>query len=161
MMLRNTFLVLTRYADILLMAADCEVELGNLDRARELVNEVRGRMADYPEYWAKDTVGNHAANYAIARYPVGSASDPFRSQEGAREAVQFERRLELAMEGHRFWDLKKWGIAESTLNDYVEREKDKITYLEEAEFKDHNVRFPIFFEVIDKSEGTLKQNPGY
>ncbi len=150
-----------RYADLLLMAADCEVEEGNLDRARELVNMIRGRMADFPEYWVKDDQGNHAANYVIARYPKSGPSDPFQTQEGASEAIQFERRLEMALEGHRFWDLKKWGIAKSTLNTYVEKESIKRTYLQGAVFEDHNIHFPIPQDEIDISEGTLKQNPNY
>ena len=150
-----------RYADVLLMAADCEVELGNLDQARELVNIVRGRMSDFPQYWVKDEQGNHAANYVIARYPNSGVSDPFQTQEGAREAVQFERRLEMALEGHRFWDLKKWGIAKSTLNAYVEKESIKRTYLQNAVFEDHHIHFPIPQEEIDISEETLHQNPGY
>ncbi len=150
-----------RYADLLLMAADCEVEEGNLDRARELVNIIRGRMSDFPQYWVKDNQGNHAANYVISRYPTGGASDPFQTQDGAREAIQFERRLEMALEGHRFWDLKKWGIAKSTLNAYVEKESIKRTYLQNAAFEDHHIRFPIPQDEIDISEETLHQNPGY
>jgi hypothetical protein len=150
-----------RYADILLMAADCEVEVGSLDRARALVNEVRGRMADHPEFWVKDELDLNAANYVIARYPTGGISDPFQSKEGANEGIQFERRLELALEGHRFWDLKKWGIAKSTLDAYAEREGDKIIYLQNVEFNHKNVRFPIFQDVIDRSDNTLKQIPGY
>jgi hypothetical protein len=150
-----------RYADLLLMAADCEVEEGNLDRARDLVNMVRGRMADYPEYWVKDEQGNNAANYVITRYPIGGVSDPFQTQEGAREAVQFEKRLEMALEGHRFWDLKKWGIAKSTLNTYVEKESIKRTYLQNAIFEDRHIHFPIPQNEIDISESTLSQNPGY
>jgi hypothetical protein len=156
----NNYSIL-RYADILLMAADCEVEIGSLDRARALVNEVRGRMVDHPEYWVKDEQDLNAANYVIARYPTGGISDPFQSKEGAKEAVQFERRLELALEGHRFWDLKKWGIAKSTLDAYAERESDKIIYLHNVEFDHKNVRFPIFQDVIERSDFTLKQIPGY
>ena len=150
-----------RYADVLLMAAECEVEANNLSRARELVNEVRGRMADHPEFWVRFDNDSLAANYIISRYPMGGPSDPFQTQEGAREAVRFERRLELAMEGHRFWDLKKWGVAKSTLNAYLETEKEKRSYLKDAVFKDKNIRHPIPQDQIDLMKGLLKQNPGY
>jgi hypothetical protein len=152
---------LMRYADVLLMAAECEVEMGGLDRARELVNEVRGRMADNPQHWVRFDNDSLAANYQISRYPSDGPSDPFQSQEGAREAVRFERRLELAMEGHRFWDLKKWGVAKSTLNTFLAKESLKRLYLQEAVFKDRNIRFPIPQNEIDISFETLVQNPGY
>jgi tetratricopeptide (TPR) repeat protein len=151
-----------RYADVLLMAAECEVEENNLDNARELVNEVRGRMVDYPEYWVKFDNDSSAANYVVARYPTGGYSDPFQTQEGAREAVRFERRLELAMEGHRFWDLKKWGVAKSTLNAYLDEEKVKRPdQLETAFFNDWSIRHPIPQNQIDISKGTFTQNPEY
>jgi hypothetical protein len=152
---------LVRYADVLLMAAECEVEGGNLSLARDLVNEVRGRMADNPEYWVRFDDGSLAANYQISLYPNGGPSDPFQTQEGAREAVRFERRLELALEGHRFWDLKRWGIAKSTLNAYLESEGEKCGYLKGAVFKDRNIRHPIPQDERDISLGTLHQNPGY
>jgi hypothetical protein len=152
---------IVRYADVLLMAAECEVESGDLSRARELVNEVRGRMVDNPQHWVRFDNDSLAANYQIARYPSSGVSDPFQTQDGAREAVRFERRLELAMEGHRFWDLKKWGVAKSTLNAYLEIEKTKRSYLLTAEFADKNIRHPIPQYEIDISKGVLKQNPGY
>src|SRR5258705_272657 len=37
----------------------------------------------------------------------------------ARNAVRYERRLQLAMEGQRLWDLRRWGIADVTLNSYI------------------------------------------
>jgi hypothetical protein len=158
----NNYSIL-RYADVLLMAAECEVEadVGSLDRARELVNQVRGRMVDHPEYWVRFDNDSLASNYQIARYPVGGLSDPFQTQNGAREAVRFERRLELGMEGHRFWDLKRWGLAKSTLNAYVEKESLTRAYLDGVVFEDKHIRFPIPQEEIDKSEKTLHQNPGY
>jgi hypothetical protein len=118
-------------------------------------------MADHPEYWVRFDNDSLAANYQIARYPSSGPSDPFQTQEGAREAVRFERRLELAMEGHRFWDLKKWGVVKSTINDYLEIEKTKRSYLIGAEFKDRNIRHPIPQYEIDVSKGVLSQNPGY
>jgi hypothetical protein len=99
-----------RFADVLLMAAECEVEVGSLDRARHYVNQVR-RRADHSRVKAAD--GTDAANYRIRTYPS------FPSRKFAREAVRFERKLELAMEGHRFFDLIRWGgkYASKELND--------------------------------------------
>ncbi len=154
---------LLRYAEVLLLAAEAEVEGGNLDRARSLVNEVRGRIADHPETWVKDPDGADAANYVISRYPNGGPNDPFQTQAGAREAVQFEKRLELAMEGHRYWDLKRWGGTKDHLNEYVTEEAAKIPLpnIVGAQFNDRDIRFPIPQSAIDRSEQTLSQNPGY
>ncbi len=156
----NNYSVL-RYADILLMASECEVEAGNLTRARELVNMVRARAAR-PESWVQKEDGSGpAANYEIIEYPAGGSLDPFQSQAGAREAVRFERRLELGMEGHRFWDLKRWGIAKETLNRYIASEKHIVKCLDAAVFNDRNIRHPITFGEIQLYHGKLKQNPGY
>jgi hypothetical protein len=160
-----------RYADILLWAAECEVEVGDLSLARDHVNKVRARASDgrwVLENGAEDD-GSHngpngeqpAANYVIALYPDSGPSDPFQTQTGAREAVRFERRLEFGMEGHRFWDLKRWGVAKSTLEAYLEIEKTKRSHLIGAQFNDKNIRHPIPQVEIDNSKGILKQNPGY
>ncbi|HWD89549.1 MAG TPA: RagB/SusD family nutrient uptake outer membrane protein [Mucilaginibacter sp.] len=109
-----------RFSDILLLQAECDVELGNQAGAEALVNQVRGRMVDHPENWVKGRLtgytGNdptkpivdntqNAANYQIARY-TGQITGG--TKEFARQAVFFERRLELAMEGQRFFDLQRW-----------------------------------------------------
>jgi hypothetical protein len=144
-----------RFADVLLMSAEAEVEVGSLDRARELVNRVRARAAD-PAGWVKKSDGTPAANYKVGTYPA------FPSQDYARTAVRFERRLELAMEGHRFFDLVRWGIAAETLNAYIAREKTRRTYLANATFKaGTNEYFPIPQGQIDQTQGALVQNPGY
>ena len=101
----------------------------------------------------------NAANYVVVRYPAAGA--PFDTQANAREAVRMERRLELAMEGHRFWDLKRWGGAKDYLNAYIAVESTKRTYLTGAVFDDRDIRFPIPQTAIERSEGTLLQNPGY
>jgi hypothetical protein len=161
-----------RYADILLMAAECAVMNNDLNRARELVNRIRARARDGAWVLQNGAVddGSHigsdseppAANYMINEYPSdGGPLDPFTSQEDAWEAVRFERRLEFGMEGHRFWDLKRWGMTKSTLNKYVERESDMRILLEGAEFEDKHIRHPIPKQQIDISEPYLKQNPGY
>jgi hypothetical protein len=161
-----------RYADILLMAAECAVAVNDLDGARDLVNMVRIRARDVAwvlQNGAEDD-GSHvgpngelpAANYVINEYPNdGGPLDPFINQVDAWEAVRFERRLELGMEGHRFWDLKRWGIAKTTLNKYIERESDIRILLEGAEFEDRHIRHPIPQQEIEISDPYLKQNPGY
>jgi tetratricopeptide (TPR) repeat protein len=144
-----------RFADVLLMAAEAEVELGSLERAKELVNRVRARAAD-PGGWVKKSDGTPAANYKVGLYTA------FPSPDYARNAVRFERRLELAMEGHRFFDLVRWGIAAETLNAYIAREKGRRTYLANATFTaNRNEFFPIPQGEIDITQGALEQNPGY
>ena len=148
-----------RYADVLLMAAEAEVEVGSLEKAREYVNIVRARAAD-PVSFVTDSLGNPAANYEAKPYLL-----PFPDKETARKAVRFERRLELAMEGHRFYDLVRWSIADQVLTNYVNVEKTKRTYLTSASFtKGKNEYYPIsnrVIEVADKGGNKLVQNPGY
>lgn len=154
---------LIRYADVLLWAAECEVELasGSLEKAREYVNIIRNR-AKSGCYVAIDwSTGSPSANYVIDTY-----NDAWSSKEEAREAVRFERRLELALEGHRFFDLVRWGIASEYINNYLSVEKTRIGHLQDVKFTaDKNEYFPIPQQEIDLSNvgGTpmLKQNKNY
>ena len=144
-----------RFADVLLWSAEAEVEVGSLERARTLVNLVRARAAN-PASW----VPGSPATYSVGLYAS------FPSQDVARTAVRFERRLELAMEGHRFFDLVRWGIAATTLNAYISKEKSLRQYLQTATFVAGKTEyFPIPQGEIDQSQvngaPTLKQNPGY
>lgn len=148
-------LYIIRYADVLLMAAEAEIEVGSLAKAQEYINIVRARAKD-PISWVEGA----PANYVINTYSM-----PFANQDEARTAVRFERRLELAQEGHRFFDLVRWGIAAETLNAYLAKEKLKRTYKQTASFtKGKNEYFPIPASIIDvaaKYGNTLVQNPGY
>lgn len=148
-----------RFADVLLMAAEAEVEAGSLEKAREYVNRVRARAAN-PVSMVKDASGNPAANYQTKIYVA-----PFLDQATARKAVRFERRLELAMEGHRFFDLVRWGVAAQVLNAYATKEKLKRTYKNNAVFTaGKNEYYPIANRVIEiakKGGNILDQNPGY
>ena len=155
---------LIRFADVILMLAEAEVEAGSLERARQLVNEVRARAAD-PVSWVRDASNNPAANYMVGLYLV-----PWTDQATARKSVKFERKLELGMEGHRFFDLVRWGDAATVLNAYLTYSSvtaiNKRGYLAGAKFTaGKNEYFPIPQSQIDLSSrgGTpvLKQNPGY
>ncbi|KAB7530200.1 RagB/SusD family nutrient uptake outer membrane protein [Flagellimonas olearia] len=146
---------LIRYSDVLLWRAEVHVEDNELPEAMGLVNQVRSRAAN-PDGFVKDTEGMDAANYVIGLYV------DFPNQDYARKAVRFERRLELASEGHRFFDLVRWGIADEVLNEYVSGEQSKRVYLQGAVFTSGtNEYYPIPLEAINTSRGVLQQNPGY
>ncbi|HTJ13953.1 MAG TPA: RagB/SusD family nutrient uptake outer membrane protein, partial [Dinghuibacter sp.] len=103
------------FNDVLLMAAECEAQVGSLDQAEAYVNMIRNRAAN-PAGFVFTYADNSnplagftttpAANYHIGPYPPGA----FTSQAYALKAIYFERKLELAMEGHRIFDLVRWGI---------------------------------------------------
>lgn len=150
-----------RYADVLLMAAEAEVELGNLEAARTLVNQVRARAAN-SEYWVKeyDDPNQNAANYVISEYPASAFSD----QAAARDIVRFERKLELSGEGHRFFDLVRWGIASEELNRYLNYEGQYlVTKFGGATFEAGKHEYqPIPQAQIDlQGADILTQNPGW
>lgn len=152
-----------RYAHILLMLAECEIEVGSLEKARALVNQVRKRAAN-PDGFVKTASGADAANYIIKEYPADSPV--FSNKTDALKAIQYETRLELAMEGHRFFDLVRWGIADVTLNAYYAKEKAKRTYFNGVSFvKGKHEYYPIPLAEIQNSQkngqATLKQNPNY
>jgi hypothetical protein len=119
--------------------------------ALDIVNQIRRRAAN--EMVTKDD-GTPAATYVVKEYTS------FPSQDYARRAVRFERRLELALEGHRFFDLVRWDVAAETLNTYLTKEKVKRTYLQGAAFtKGKNEYFPIPQAQIDiMGADVLKQN---
>jgi hypothetical protein len=164
---------LIRYADVLLLAAECAAQLADLDKAQALVDSVRGRAAR-PEsevYLYKDDsapMGGFqdvpAANYNIARYPAGTFTT--KGKDFALKAIYFERKLELAMEGHRFFDLVRWGIASETLNAYFAFEGNITLDVKGASFtKGTNEYFAIPQRQIDLTTNggtnTLQQNNGY
>ena len=162
-----------RFADVLLMAAEAEAQTGNLELAMQYVNRVRERAAN-PQGFLKKYIdenspltgfndAENAANYNIGLY----TNAEFSSKESALEAIYFERKLELAMEGHRFFDLVRWGIAEETLNAYFDYPGKITTDVRGGKFiPGKSEYYPIPQAQIDLSvdangEPTLTQNPGY
>ena len=69
-----------------------------------------------------------AAKYRIGLYPS------FSDKEEAIRALRTERRLEFALEGERFFDLVRWGIASDVMNTYFEHEKTFRSHLQNARF---------------------------
>lgn len=149
-----------RLAHVLIWLAECEAEVGDLEKAREYVNRVRRRAAN-PDGFVKLANGQPAGNYVLNEY-----SSPWTDRAVAREAVRRESRLEFAMEGHRFFDLVRWGVVDQVINGYLEVESTKRTYLRGARFvKGKHEYFPIpNQEILNSAIGgkpTLQQNPGY
>lgn len=202
-----------RYADVLLMAAEAKAQTGNLDVARQLVNQVRDRMKNNPQNWVNYTynepyafkvVGSQAemlaltgvnqfdwvvrtdtkstfvligtdpsqlsswneykdANYLIGDYP---ASD-FATKADALARIWFERKLELAGEGHTFFDYVREGESVEQMNHYYQYEGTYITDVKGATFTATHNYYPIPQNQIDimgkdaSGKDLLTQNTGY
>lgn len=142
-----------RLADVYLMAAECAVGTGDLSYALARVNDVRNRAANLP---AVVISGIPTAAYSVKPY------SSFPSNSYALQAIQFERRLELAMEGQRFFDLVRWGNAKSVLEGYMTFEKQFVSSANTINFNTarDNI-FPIPQQELDRNPGILTQNPGY
>ena len=146
--------IVFRYADVILERAEAEAQLGNASEAVRLVNEIRTRaagstqmIADYPNHYG---VKLYCKNY------TGSYS-----KDEALRIVKMERRLELAMESERFFDLVRWGEASKVLNDYFAAEKERVTFLSDAVFTaNKNEYLPIPHSQISSSNGHYTQNIG-
>lgn len=196
-----------RFADVLLMAAEAEIEAGSLDQARAYVNRVRERAAnengwvsnDFNREYASATLDSEAEmlsltssdvstngwvmredtnttfvflggdrsnindwnEYEEPNYSISTYDQPWGSQDAAREAVHFERKLELAMEGHRFFDLVRWDRAQEQLTALYDFEGNLFSG---SGFRNGQFRapyFPIPQNQIDLSDGVLEQTQWY
>ncbi len=163
-----------RYSDVLLMAAECEIETnGDLTLARTYINQVRARAGKFvqgagtseatisaPLTGGAGTV--NGTNYRVSQYTVA-----FANQAEARRALRWERRLELAMEGYRFFDLRRWNDLQ-TLTDFLTVESTRRTQLysgtqQPTATKLKYYPLPAVEIELSKIDGVpqLKQNTGY
>lgn len=158
---------LLKMSHVILWLAECEIELGNLAAAEVYVNQIRERAQ-------KGGVQDPSVNYVVKPYPAGTFAT--RGADFARNATRMEQRLEFAMEGHRFFDLVRWGIAEKVLNKYAAEEAvagkepsgrtfNKRGYMAGKTFTSKNNYFPLPQDEILNSQKdgkpTLVQNTGY
>ena len=150
-----------RYSDVMLMRAEALIETGQLAEARTIINDIRQR--------AKNSVAKHI-QYAADQCEIALYPDTyFQDKETARKCLQWERRLELAMENGRYFDLRRWGIASKTLNAYFETEKNDVydgqtyaQYLKDAHYTPgKNEFYPVPYNQLYYVPGLYSQNKGY
>ena len=146
------------------MNAEAQIQLGNpgtgaTGDALWDINQVRARAANISPL-VKKADGSYPSNYKIDTYKPGV--NITWDQPTAFKALQWERRLEFAMESPRFFDLVRWGIAAETLNAFFAVEKTRHSFLSSAQFtKGQHEYFPIPTEQINVTFGLYKQNKGY
>ena len=167
---------LIRYADLLLWYAEALIETGDLASARTCVNQVRARAANgyvkaanpdnmeptASSYVLDDKVNgksaaNAAANYRIGLYPEAQ----FATKDKALEALRFERKVEMAMEGHRWYDLARWGIVAAELSNFIDYEQQFLGKYSGSTYENKWVTMPIPNNQIITMEGLLVQNENW
>lgn len=152
--------IILRLADVMLFKAEALIELGRQEEALPIINELRNRAKNSTSLLIKPD-GTAQGNYHIAAYIPGINISDW-TQETARKALRFERRLEMALEGSRFFDLVRWGIAGPTLNTYFSKEKQRRPILSEGNFKVGKDEYlPIPQNQLFFSKGVYIQNNGY
>jgi hypothetical protein len=148
-----------RYADVLLMKAEALIKTGQELQALPLINMVRQRAMNSTALLVKAD-GTATSNYHMDIYKPGVNCT--WTNDYAWQALMFERRLEFAMEGYRFFDLVRWGIADTYLNNYFTVESTRTPHLAGAKFtKNRDEYLPISLNQINFSKGVYKQNPGW
>lgn len=147
--------IVIRHADVLLMKAEALVELNRSAEALPIINSIRNRAKNSTDLikYANDFID-------IKLYQEGVNCN--WTQDFARQALRWERRLELAMEGGRFFDLVRWGVTEQVMNEYYNTENNRRSYYSEANFtKNKHEYLPIPQQQIKFSKYLYKQNVGY
>ena len=148
--------IVLRYADVLLMRAEAQAQLGQTSEAIALVNQVRERAAGMA---TSSVVSNYSNKYGV-HYAVGKYNGSY-SKDEVMKIVKMERRLELAMESERFFDLVRWGDAATVLNKYYSSESEKMNFLSGSQFTaNKNEYLPVPYEQMAASNGHYTQNCG-
>ena len=150
-----------RYSDVMLMRAEALIEMNRLSEAKTIINDIRQRAAN--------SITKHIA-YAAEQCEIALYPDTyFKDKETARKCLRWERRLELAMENGRYFDLKRWGIASKTLNVYFKSEKtvsydgqSYAQYYSDAYYTpEKNEFYPVPYNQLYYVPGLYVQNKGY
>jgi hypothetical protein len=174
---------LIRYADVLLWYAEALIETGNPQGAGVYINQVRTRAANSyvgavagwddsyqacdmtpasSQYVLDDLVNGKKGQDAAANYRIGLYPDSqFGTKESALRALRFERNIELALEGHRWFDLARWGIVKDEITGFLNFEKQYLGKYKDSSYEDRWVTLPIPNTQIITMEGLLVQNENW
>lgn len=150
-----------RYSDVMLMRAEALIELDRMGEARTIINDIRDRAANS----ISKHIGYASEFCQISPYPAAY----FTTKESARRCLQWERRLEMAMENGRYFDLRRWGVASTTLNAYFDSEKNSTydgqsygLYYQDAHYTaGKNEFYPVPYNQLYYVPGLYVQNKGY
>lgn len=146
--------IVFRYADVLLMRAEAQAQLGNTAEAIQLVNRLRTRAAQ-----STQMIGSYPSRYGVKMF-ISNYRGSY-SKADALRIVKMERRLEMGMECERFFDLVRWGDAATVLNKYYSEEIDNCAIYSAAHFTANRDEYlPIPFEQLSASNGNYTQNVG-
>jgi hypothetical protein len=164
-----------RYASILLWRAEVALQETSPDLAlaRTYVNMVRSRAkGSTPVMGLCSSTKNlttspvvdwtkPAANYKVEPYGAVGVF-PFDTKANALKAVQMETQLEFALQNHRFFDLRRWGLLGTVIPDYITRDRTFRVFMQTAEFNAAEDDFwPIPQNVIDLQKDIIKQDASY
>jgi hypothetical protein len=148
--------IVFRYADVLLMRAEAQAQLGNTTEAVQLINQVRERAAGMAK---SSIVSGYPVKYGVM-YAVKGYTGSYGKEE-VLKMVKMERRLELAMEMERFFDLVRWGDAATVINQFYTEEGAKMNFLSGSQFTaNKNEYCPIPDEQMKAANGHYQQNCG-
>ena len=148
--------IVFRYADVLLMRAEALAQLGKTAEAISLVNQVRSRAIGMT---SNSVVANYPNKYGV-HYAIGKYNGSY-SKEETMKIVKMERRLELAMESERFFDLVRWGEAATVINRFYTTESEKMNFLSGSMFTaNKNEYLPIPDDQMKAANGHYTQNCG-
>lgn len=146
--------IVFRYADVLLERAEALVQLNRIPEAITIVNQVRARAKQ-----STSVISNYETDYGV-KFNIALYTGSY-NKEQALKIVKMERRLELGMESERFFDLVRWGEADSVLNKYYAEEANDCSIYSAAHFtKNKNEYLPIPYAQIAASNGNYTQNIG-
>lgn len=139
-----------RFAEVLLWKAEALIESdGDLEVARGLINQVRAKAKrSIDKFYTPRDIDVTKVNYKVEEYPTAGWTKDY-----ARKALRMERRLELAMEGHRWFDLVRWGVATDVVNTYYNQEKGIRTWMEGAYLNADAIYLPVPISEVDNSGG--------
>lgn len=148
--------IVLRYADVVLMHAEALAQLNKGKEAIVALNKVRNRAAG-----STQMIKKYPTSYGVKFYCKTYDEKKDYTKDEAMKIVKMERRLELAMEAERFFDLVRWGDAADVLNKYFAEEKSKCNIYNNAGFTaNKNEYLPLPHEQISASNGKYTQNCG-